>query len=271
MTIRVTDIGIKELEPYLMTSEVRLYRYNEPDFGLFIAESAKVILRALDAGYEPISVLMDEAQMNTEVEQVLEKIDGNVPVYVSDGKTLAAITGFNLTRGVLCAMRRQKLQELSLVCQNAKRLVVLDDVENPTNVGAIFRNAAALGIDAVLLTKGCADPLYRRAIRVSMGNVFQIPWTFISEENYVEKLRQIGIKTAALALSDSSVDIRSLREKNMDRLALIMGNEGNGIPDETLKRCDYSVIIPMANGVDSLNVASASGIAMWELAGAQRT
>jgi len=263
--IRVNDIGIKELEPYLLTSEVRLYRYNEPKQGLFIAESAKVILRALDKGYEPISLLMDEGQMNEELQNVLTVLADRVPVYVSSGKILAEITGFNLTRGVLCAMRRSELPSIDMVCDGKHRVVVLDDVENPTNVGAIFRNAAALGIDAALLTKGCSDPLYRRAIRVSMGNVFQIPWTFFASEDYVGELHEMGFEVAALALDERAVDIRCLRERNIERLALVMGNEGYGITPENLERCDHTVIIPMANGVDSLNVASASGIAMWEL------
>lgn len=260
------DLDSKELSIYRLTSEVQLYRYNEPEPGLFIAESAKVIMRSLDCGYEPISLLYDKNQLHEELQQLLKRLDNTVPVYESDTDTLKNITGFNLTRGVLCAMRRRPLPALDKVCAAAKRIAILDNIENPTNVGAIFRSAAAMGIDALLLTSECADPLYRRAIRVSMGNVFLIPWTILKKgEDYIAALKKMGYTTIAMALREDSLSIDAKELKALDKIAIILGNEGEGLSAETIKNSDHTVMIPMMNGVDSLNVAAASAVAFWEL------
>lgn len=264
--IQYINERIPELAPYFLTSEVQLYRYNEPRLGIFIAESAKVILRALESGYEPISLLVDKTQLNDETNEVIEALHDSIAVYIAEAKVLKEITGFNLTRGVLCAMCRKPLASLEEVCQGKRRIAVLDDVENPTNVGAIFRSAAAMGIQGVVLTKGCTDPLYRRAIRVSMGNVFQIPWTFyVGTDLYSRVLPDLGYKTAAMALEENSVSIDYAALKQEDKLAVVLGNEGTGLNDDVIKSCDYTVMIPMMNGVDSLNVAAASAVAFWEL------
>lgn len=264
--IHVDNITIPELEFYASTSESRLMHWYEPQEGVFIAESPKVIERALADGYEPISFLLEEKDVPGQMAHILDQYE-DTPVYTSTEEVLLGITGFKLTRGALCAMRRRKLPPVYQVACEAGRIVVLENVMNPTNVGAIFRSAAALGMDAVLLTQGCSDPLYRRAIRVSMGTVFQVPWTFIDEtkEDYLEQLREMQFKTVSMALCEGSVSIDSPALKEEKKLAVIMGTEGDGLREETIRRSDYIVNIPMTHEVDSLNVAAASAVAFWEL------
>ena len=269
--IRIKDIDAGELEIYNLLNENQLKKYYEPDLGLFIAESPKVIKRALDAGYIPESMLLEERLLEGEIQDILS-IVGDIPVYVADEQVLMGITGFKLTRGALCAMRRRALPEIEILCKNARRIVVLEDVENPTNVGAIFRSAAALNIDAIILTGGCSDPLYRRSVRVSMGTVFQIPWTFWDEQadswlkSGISQLNKFGFKTAAMALSEDSIPIDDAKLMAEEKLAIIMGAEGEGLKDVTIKNSDYVVKIPMSHDVDSLNVAAASAVAFWQLA-----
>ena len=264
--IHVNNITIPELEFYASTSESRLMHWYEPQEGVFIAESPKVIERALADGYEPISFLLEEKDVPGQMAHILDQYE-DTPVYTSTEEVLLGITGFKLTRGALCAMRRRKLPSVYEAACEAGRIVVLENVMNPTNVGAIFRSAAALGMDAVLLTQGCSDPLYRRAIRVSMGTVFQVPWTFIDEtkEDYLEQLREMQFKTVSMALCEGSVSIDSPALKEEKKLAVIMGTEGDGLREETIRRSDYIVNIPMTHEVDSLNVAAASAVAFWEL------
>lgn len=270
--IQITNFNEPQLDIYARLSEVQLLRLYEPNSGIFIAESPKVIERALNAGYEPISFLMEEKHIETEGKDILARCE-NVPIYTSSFDILTRLTGFQLTRGMLCAMRRRELPLVETVCQNAHRIAVLENITNPTNVGAIFRSAAALDIDAVLLTPACSDPLYRRAIRVSMGCVFQIPWTYFNKpltaetslDCYVKTLQNLGFKTAAMALTDNSVTIENPKLLAEDKLAIILGNEGDGLSDKTISACDYTVKIPMKEGVDSLNVAAASGVAFWQL------
>ena len=271
--IPITDLHTPELEIYNERREVQLLRYYEPAPGLFIAESANVILRALAAGYEPLSILMEQREADSEKgREVLGRImeiSEEIPAYVSSNEVLSQISGFKLARGMLCAMRRRTLPKMEELCQGARRIAILENVVNPTNVGAIFRSAAALGIDAVLLTAGCSDPLYRRAARVSMGTVFQVPWTFLGTEDWanrtMEQLRGMGYRTAAMALKEDSLspDARVLHEA--EKLSIILGTEGEGLAADTIADCDYTVCIPMARGVDSLNVAAASAVAFWEL------
>ena len=271
--IPITDLHTPELEIYNERREVQLLRYYEPAPGLFIAESANVILRALAAGYEPLSILMEQREADSEKgREVLGRImeiSEEIPVYVSSNEVLSQIAGFKLARGMLCAIRRRALPKVEELCRDARRIAVLENVVNPTNVGAIFRSAAALGIDAVLLTAGCSDPLYRRAARVSMGTVFQVPWTFLGTEDWadrtMEQLRGMGYRTAAMALKEDSLspDARVLQEA--EKLAIILGTEGEGLAADTIADCDYTVCIPMARGVDSLNVAADSAVAFWEL------
>lgn len=273
--IKITDLNIPELDVYARLSEVQLLRYNEPNLGLFICESPKVIMRALDAGYEPVSILVEEKEINDEVLDIINRCDSlceNMPVYTADYDTLSQLTGFNLTRGMLCCMKRNTLPSVEEIIKNARRVAVMEDVVNPTNVGAIFRSAAALNMDAILLTPACSNPLYRRAARVSMGTVFQAPWTFFehgpSEDastSYVTELKNHGFKTVAFALRDDSISIDDPLLASEEKLAIILGTEGEGLQDSTLAACDYTVKIPMSHGVDSLNVAAASAIAFWEL------
>ena len=271
--IPITDLHTPELEIYNERREVQLFHYNEPAPGLFIAESANVILRALAAGYEPLSILMEQREADSEkgrevLGRIMERSEG-IPAYVSSNEVLSQISGFKLARGMLCAMRRRTLPKMEELCRGARRIAILENVVNPTNVGAIFRSAAALGIDAVLLTAGCSNPLYRRAARVSMGTVFQVPWTFLGTEDWadrtMEQLRGMGYRTAAMALKEDSLspDARVLHET--EKLAIILGTEGEGLAADTIADCDYTVCIPMARGVDSLNVAAASAVAFWEL------
>ena len=268
--IEITDFHAPELDIFARKTEVQLLNKDHPEEGMFIAESPKVIERALNAGYTPVAVLVEKKQIEGEAASVLARCD-EIPVYTAEFDVLAQLTGFKLTRGMLCAMRRRGLPEVEKVCQNAKKVAVLENVMNPTNVGAIFRSAAALNMDAVLLTGGCSNPLYRRASRVSMGTVFQIPWTFIGEkqedwiENGIRRLHGLGFQTAALALSDDSVSIDDKRLREEKKLAIILGTEGDGLAEQTIAECDYTVKIPMTHGVDSLNVAAASAVAFWEL------
>lgn len=271
--IPITDLHTPELEIYNERREVQLFHYNEPAPGLFIAESANVILRALAAGYEPLSILMEQREADSEkgrevLARIMERSE-RIPAYVSSNEVLSQISGFKLARGMLCAMRRRALPKMEELCRDARRIAILENVVNPTNVGAIFRSAAALGIDAVLLTAGCSNPLYRRAARVSMGTVFQVPWTFLGTEDWadriMEQLHGMGYRTAAMALKEDSLspDARVLHET--EKLAIILGTEGEGLAADTIADCDYTVCIPMARGVDSLNVAAASAVAFWEL------
>ncbi len=267
--IEVTNLDHPELTIYTEHSEKQLATIYEPKEGLFIAESPKVIERALDAGYEPVSFLAEKGQLK-ETENIFDRIE-DVPVYIAPDEQLAELTGYHLTRGLWCAMRRKTLPTLEEVCRDARRIVILEEVVNPTNVGALFRCAAALGMDAVILTGGCSDPLYRRASRVSMGTVFQIPWTMLPKKERVwpaqtvSALRELGFKTAAMALKEDSVGIDNRQLNAEDKLAIILGTEGDGLARDTIADCDYTVMIPMAHGVDSLNVAAAGAVAFWQL------
>jgi len=268
--IEIPNFNHPDLDIYAKLTEKQLLHLYEPNGGVFIAESPKVVERALDAGYSPISLLMEKKHVHTEAKHIIDRCP-DVPVYTAEFDVLTKLTGFQLTRGVLCAMHRKKLPTMEEICDKAKRIAILENVMNPTNIGAIFRSAAALNIDAVLLTPACSDPLYRRAIRVSMGTVFQIPWTYIgrAESDWPKKgmdmLHSMGFKTAAMALTDNSVSIDHPGLSSGEKLAIILGTEGEGLLDETIAASDYTVRIPMAHGVDSLNVAAASAIAFWQL------
>ncbi|MBQ0001676.1 MAG: RNA methyltransferase [Clostridiales bacterium] len=281
--IEINDFSAPELDVYARLTENQLLNRAEPEKGIFIAESPKVIARALDAGYEPISFLLERKHIEGEAKDILARVP-DVPVYTADFEILKQLTGFPLTRGALCAMRRMPLKSVEEVCADAKRIAVLEDVVNPTNIGAIMRSAAALNMDAVLLTPACSNPLYRRAIRVSMGTVFQVPWTYLDAlpsakhhkaDSMQDKqeapkpdysiLRKLGFKTAAMALSDNSVSIDHPDLQKEEKLAIILGTEGEGLADATITDCDYTVKIPMTHGVDSLNVAAASAVAFWQL------
>ncbi|MDY4104642.1 MAG: RNA methyltransferase [Oscillospiraceae bacterium] len=268
--IEITDFEAPELDVYARLTENQLVNRADPENGLFIAESPVVIERALDGGCVPVSMLMERKHVEGQARDVIARC-GDIPVYTSDLAVLTKLTGFALTRGVLCAMRRPRKKSVEEVCSGAKRIAVLENVMNPTNVGAIFRSAAALGMDAVVLTPACSDPLYRRAVRVSMGTVFQIPWTYIGEETAdwpgpgMKRLAALGFRTAAMALREDSLSIDDPRLKAEDKLAVVLGTEGDGLADATIAACDYTVRIPMFHGVDSLNVAAASAVAFWEL------
>lgn len=268
--IEITDLSIPQLDIYARLNENQLLHYYEPAQGLFIAESPKVVNRALDAGYTPISLLAEHRHLTGEAGKIIARC-GNVPVYTGDFSVLTQLTGFQLTRGLLCAMRRKPLPHIAEICAGARRIAILENVMNPTNMGAIFRSAAALNMDAVLLTPACSDPLYRRAIRVSMGTVFQIPWTYFHRETLswpqsgMQTLRNLGFKTVAMALTDSSINIDNPQLMSEDKLAVVLGTEGDGLAPNTIAHCDYIVRIPMAHGVDSLNVAAAGAIAFWQL------
>ena len=261
--IEITDFNAPELDVYARLSEVQLLNREFPEKGLFIAESPKVIERALDAGYEPVSCLMEKKHIEGEGKHILERIN-NVPVFCAEFEVLTKLTGFKLTRGMLCAMKRKPLHTVKELCENKSRVVILDKVMNPTNVGAIIRSAAALGMDAVLLTPGCSDPLYRRAARVSMGTVFQIEWTFLNDDS-LDEIKSLGFRTVAMALKDDSISIDDPRLTTERKLAVIMGTEGDGLSDKTISDCDFTVKIPMYYGVDSLNVAAASAVAFYQL------
>ena len=262
---KVTDFSDPELDIYARLTEVQLLNRREPDNkGIFIAESPKVIERALNAGCVPISFLMETRHVENQAKELIARC-GDIPVFTAELDVLTQLTGFKLTRGMLCAMYRPKLPTVEEICKNARRVAVLEDVMNPTNVGAIFRSAAALGIDAVVLTSASSDPLYRRSIRVSMGTVFQVPWTYLGEDG-IRDLRRLGFKTAAMALKSDSLPIYDPRLKEIDKLAIVLGTEGDGLAAGTIADCDYTVLIPMSHGVDSLNVAAASAVAFYQLA-----
>ena len=279
----ITDFDAPELDVYARLTENQLINRHEPEKGMFIAESPKVIERALDAGYRPVSILTEKRHIEGEGQKILARC-GEIPVYTAEFDVLTKLTGFQLTRGMLCAMYRQPLPSVQSVCKGAKRIAVLENVVNPTNVGAIFRSAAALGMDAVVLTTGCSNPFYRRAIRVSMGTVFQVPWTYLGEEtkpetvrkpeseegkaaswNWQKQLHELGFHTVAMALKEDSLSIDNPKLMNADKLAIVLGTEGDGLAPETIAACDDAVCIPMAHGVDSLNVAAASAVAFWQL------
>ena len=302
--IEIKNLDVPELQIYYNLNEAQLFHYFEPKPGIFIAESPKVIERALDAGCVPMSFLMEKKHVKTQAKEILARCEklqsqdikqtdkmeaenGNssmaaeheipvcaaeheIPVYMAEIEVLAKSTGYQLTRGMLCAMYRPTLPSVEQICKNARRVAILENVVNPTNVGAIFRSAAALGMDAVLLTPACADPLYRRASRVSMGTVFQIPWTYFDKnvswpDGAMDVLHKLGYKTAAMALRDDSVSIDDEKMMAEEKLAIVLGTEGDGLADHTIADCDYTVKIPMTHGVDSLNVAAASAVAFWQL------
>ena len=267
--IEINDIAAPELDVYARTSEVQLFRYYEPDLGIFIAESPKVIERALNAGYEPISFLVEHKDLEGEAKYILDKYP-EIPVYTAEYDVLVKMTGYALARGMLCTMRCRQMATIEEICRNTSRIAILENVVNPTNIGAIFRSAAALHMDAVLLTNGCSDPLYRRAARVSMGTVFQIPWTYFDKkaswpEDGMRTVKDLGFKTVAMALREDSYSIDDPELLEEEKLAVILGTEGDGLASQTIADCDYTVMIPMSHGVDSLNVAAASAVAFWEL------
>ncbi|MBP3634731.1 MAG: RNA methyltransferase [Oscillospiraceae bacterium] len=261
MITEITDFLAPELDVYARLTENQLLNREHPEEGLFIAESPKVIERALDAGCVPVSFLIEKKHLETQARDILARCS-QIPVYTAEFDVLTQLTGFALTRGMLCAMHRPMHKTPEEICRTARRVAVLEDVMNPTNIGAIFRSAAALGMDAVLLTKACSDPLYRRAIRVSMGTVFQVPWTWIEDIN---QLKELGFKTAAMALKEDTLSIRDERLRQCEKLAIVLGTEGDGLAESTIAECDFTVKIPMTHGVDSLNVAAASAVAFWEL------
>jgi len=268
--IELTDLSLPQLDVFARLTEAQLRNRLEPEKGVFIAESPKVIEIALRYGYEPLSFLMERKHIEGQAAEILERY-GDLPVYTADRDVLAQLTGYQLTRGILCAMRRPLPKSVESLCADAKRIAVLEGIVDSTNVGAIFRSAAALGIDAVLVTPTCCDPLCRRAVRVSMGTVFQVPWTQIGADVSewpqagIEQLQRLGFKTAAMALSDRSVSIEDPALMAEDKLAIILGTEGDGLSPATIARCDYTVRIPMSHTVDSLNVAAASAVAFWQL------
>lgn len=294
--IQVKDIQIPELEVFTRASEVQLLRYFEPDTGVFVAESANVILRALEAGYEPLSLLVETQRLEAEGRPVIDLIEklfpgessanmsghtgSGIKVYIADHDLVKELTGYSLVRGLWALMRRKPLKELPEFCEDKQKLAVLYDIVNPTNVGAIIRSAAALGIDGVILTNGSVNPLSRRASRVSMGTVFQVPWTMIQHDmesapikhsgaGLIDLLHTLGFQTVAMALTDDSVSVDDEILKGIKRLAVILGTEGDGLPQDIIDRCTYTVKIPMAHGVDSLNVAAASAVAFWEILGSR--
>ena len=268
--IEITDFHAQELDPYARLTQNQLRNRLEPEKGIFIAESPKVIDRALDAGYKPVSLLMERKQITGPAAGILSRC-GDAPVYTADRELLAELTGFELTRGVLCAFRRPAPRPVEELCKNARRVAVLEGIVDSTNVGAIFRSAAALNMDAVLINPSCCDPLCRRAVRVSMGTVFQVPWGQLGEtpadwpEKGMDILHSLGFKTAAMALSDRSVSIDDEQLAKEPKLAIVLGTEGDGLAADTIASCDYTVKIPMSHGVDSLNVAAASAVAFWQL------
>lgn len=268
--IEITDFHAPELDPYARLTQNQLRNRLEPEKGIFIAESPKVIDRALDAGYKPVSLLMERKQITGPAAGILSRC-GDAPVYTADRELLAELTGFELTRGVLCAFHRPAPRPVEELCKNARRVAVLEGIVDSTNVGAIFRSAAALNMDAVLINPSCCDPLCRRAVRVSMGTVFQVPWGQLGEtpadwpEKGMDILRSLGFKTAAMALSDRSVSIDDEQLAKEPKLAIVLGTEGDGLAAGTIASCDYTVKIPMSHGVDSLNVAAASAVAFWQL------
>ncbi len=273
--IKISNLNEKEIWPYVSRSEVGLLRCNEPQPGIFVAESPNVIERAINAGYEPVSFLIEEKYLDGSIRDGMVRFElierfSDVPVYTACGEVLKDLIGYKLTRGMLAAFKRKRLMPLSEIIKGKRRIAVLENIVNPTNIGAIFRSAAALKMDAVILSYGCSDPLYKRASRVAMGNVFLVPWTIMDKDMWPDEgmkiLRSEGFKTAAMALCNDSVSIADKNLHQEEKLALILGTEGSGLLDETIKQCDYTVKIPMADGVDSLNVAAAAAVAFWELA-----
>ena len=268
--IEIQDISAPELDMFARLTQAQLRNRREPEKGIFIAESPKVIGYALDAGCEPVALLMERRQIEGQAEEIIARC-GDVPVYTAEREVLAGLTGFELTRGVLCARRRPQIPTVEQLCANARRVAVLEGIVDATNVGAIFRSAAALHMDVVLITPTCCDPLHRRAARVSMGTVFQVPWAKIGEtasdwpQAGIRRLRELGFKTAAMALSDRAVSVDDPALMAEEKLAIILGTEGDGLSKETIADCDYTVCIPMSHGVDSLNVAAASAVAFWQL------
>lgn len=264
--MEITDPAAPELDVFARLTEAQLRSRREPEKGIFIAESPKVIRVALDAGYKPVSLLMERRHIDGDGAEIVARCPG-VPVYTGEREVLSSLTGYQLTRGVLCAMRRPRLPEASELLKDARRVALLEGVVDATNIGAIFRSAAALGVDAVLLTRTCCDPLIRRAARVSMGTVFQVPWTYLNAwpEGGMELLRDAGFKTAAMALTDKSVPINDPAVNSEPRLAIVLGTEGDGLAHNTVASCDYTVRIPMHHRVDSLNVSAAAAVAFWEL------
>lgn len=268
--IEIRDFSSPDLDVFARLTEAQLRNRREPEKGIFIAESHKVIEHALNAGCEPVSFLMERKHIAGQAHDIIARC-GDIPVYTADSDLLAGLTGYQLTRGILCAMRRPKLPSVEDLCMGARRLVILEGIVDPTNVGAIFRSAAALSMDGVLVTPSCCDPLHRRAVRVSMGTIFQIPWTRISSEasewplKGIDRLRTLGFKTVAMALSDNAVSIDDPQLMAEEKLAIILGTEGDGLSHSTIADCDYTVCIPMSRNVDSLNVAAASAVAFWQL------
>ena len=268
--MELTTLDAPELDVFARLTQAQLRNRLEPEKGIFIAESPKVIARALDAGYKPVSLLMERRHIEGDAKEILTRC-GDVPVYTADREVLAQLTGYALTRGVLCAMRRPRLKTVEEICANARRIAVLEGIVDSTNIGAIFRSAAALHMDAVLVTPTCCDPLCRRAVRVSMGTVFQVPCTQIGSDPAawpqpgIRKLQELGFQTAAMALSDNAVSIEDENLMAAEKLAIILGTEGDGLSPKTIADCDYTVCIPMSHGVDSLNVAAASAVAFWQL------
>lgn len=276
--LHIDDINLPELEVYTKLSEVQLLRYFEPDIGVFVSESANVVLRALEAGYEPISLLVEDERLEKEARPVIDMIENTCPqeikdkvtVYIAGHELLKDLTGYALVRGLWAVLRRKPLPALSDFCKNKNKLAVLYDIMNPTNAGAIIRSAAALGVDGVVLTSGSVNPLSRRSARVSMGTVFQVPWTFGEKEDgpgtkLIEQLHSLGYTTVAMALTDDSVSVDDSRLKEAEKIAIVLGTEGDGLPKEVIKACTYTVKIPMQHNVDSLNVAAASAVAFWEI------
>ena len=261
--VEITDLSAPELAVYARLTQAQLRNRLEPEKGIFIAESPKVIARALDAGYTPLSLLMERRQITGPAAEILTRC-GDAPVYTADRELLAGLTGFELTRGVLCAFRRPAPRSAEELCKAARRVAVLEGIVDSTNIGAIFRSAAALNMDAVLITPSCCDPLCRRAVRVSMGTVFQVPWAFVGED-WQKELRDQGFATAAMALAENSLSIDDPILRRQEKLAVVLGTEGDGLAKSTIAACDYTVKIPMYHGVDSLNVAAASAVAFWEL------
>ena len=268
--IEISDFSDSRLDLFARLTEGQLRRRQESEQGIFIAESPKVIERALNGGYTPVALLMEQKHIEGDGAPIIARCP-EVPVYTASRQVLEALTGFALTRGVLCAMERRALPSVEELLQNARRVAVLEGIVDPTNVGAIFRSAAALNMDAVLVTPTCCDPLYRRAVRVSMGTVFQVPWTKIGDDHTqwphpgLERLQALGFKTAAMALRDDSVSIDDAGLLSEDKLAIVLGTEGDGLANDTIANCDYTVKIPMSHEVDSLNVAAASAVAFWQL------
>ena len=268
--IPVMDLNDPRLDIYARLSETQLLHYREPDTGIFIAESPKVIARAMDAGYEPVSMLVEDRQLHDSETEAIAMRFPETPIYIASCEVLKHLTGFPMVRGMLCGMNRKKMLSLEEICKGKHRIALLENVVNPTNVGAIFRSAAALNMDAVVLTSGCSDPLYRRAARVSMGTVFQIPWTVLDKKTDwpgqgMQQLRELGFRTAAMALREDSVSIDDPALLAEEKLAVLLGTEGDGLLPQTIEVCDYTVRIPMSHGVDSLNVAAASAVVFWQL------